>query len=97
MASIPYAEWVARGRRHQAEGLPVDAMLCFREAARADATGPDVHFHLGETLWQLGRIPDAIAAWREAFRLEPRFAAPVQALAEACLALGDSVAAREAA
>ena len=97
MATADYPEWIARGRRHQVEGRPVDAMLCFRQAGRAQATAPDVHFHLGEVLWQLGRLPEAIAEWREALRLDRRFIAPAQALAEALLALGDGVAAREAA
>ena len=97
MATAEYAEWIARGRRHQIEGRPVDAMLCFRQAARAEATAPDVQFHLGEVLWQLGRLLEAIAAWREAVRLDPHFAAPAQALAEALLAVGDGATARAAA
>ena len=97
MATADYVEWLARGRAHQTEGRPVDALLCFRQAARADATAPDVHFHLGEVLWQLGRLSDATAAWREALRIEPQFLAPAQALAEASLALNEGTAARQAA
>ena len=50
------------------EGRPVDAMLCFRRASRADPRAPDPQFVLGEVLWQLGRLPEALAAWREAAR-----------------------------
>src|SRR5258708_24947108 len=90
-------EWIARGRFHQWEGRPVDAMLCFRRASRADPSAPDPYFVLGEALWQLGRLPDSLSAWREATRLDPSFLAPRQALAEASLATGDMAAARAAA
>src|SRR6266498_3220264 len=30
MATPEFAQWLARGRTHQWEGRPVDAMLCFR-------------------------------------------------------------------
>ena len=89
------AEWLARGRTHQWEGRPVDAMLCFRRASRADPRAPDPSFVLGEVLWQFGRVPDAIASWREAVRLDRRFLAPWQALAEASLATGDATGARD--
>ena len=56
----------------------------------------DVRFRLGEVLWQLGRLPDAVAAWAEAARLAPRHPAPTLALAEAHLGLGDLAAAHEA-
>ena len=69
-AASESADWVARGRAHQWEGRPVDAMLCFRRASRADPRAPDPHFVLGEVLWQLGRLPEALAAWREAARLD---------------------------
>ena len=96
-ATPAYAEWVARGRAHQLERRPIDAMLCFRRALRADAQAAEPHFHLGEVLWQLGRLSEAIAAWREALRAAPIFLAPLQALAEALLATGDAAGAREAA
>ncbi len=92
-----YAEWIARGRAHQRESRPIDAMLCFRRASRADPRAADPFFGLGEVFWQLGRLADAIATWREAARLDASFLAPRQALAEALLATGDAVAARTAA
>jgi len=92
-----YAQWFTRGRAHQAEGRPIDAMLCYREAVRADARAPDAPYHLGEVLWQLGRFAEAIAAWREALRIAPTFLAPAQALAEALLATADAAGAAQAA
>ena len=92
-AASESADWVARGRAHQWEGRPVDAMLCFRRASRADPRAPDPHFVLGEVLWQLGRLSEALAAWREAARLDASFLAPRQALAEALLAAGDAATA----
>ena len=96
-AAAESADWLARGRTHQWEGRPVDAMLCFRRASRADPRAPDPLFVLGEVLWQFGRVPDAVAAWREATRLDAAFLAPWQALAEASLGSGDAPAARTAA
>ncbi len=96
-AAAECAEWVARGRTHQWQGRPVDAMLCFRRASRASPRTADPHFELGEVFWQFGRVHDALAAWREAARLNPAFLAPWQALAEASLATGDATAARTAA
>ena len=69
-AASESADWLARGRTHQWEGRPVDAMLCFRRASRADPRAPDPLFVLGEVLWQFGRVPDAVASWREAVRLD---------------------------
>ena len=96
-AASESADWLARGRTHQWEGRPVDAMLCFRRASRADPRAPDPLFVLGEVLWQFGRVPDAVASWREAVRLDGRFLAAWQALAEASLATGDAKGARAAA
>jgi predicted O-linked N-acetylglucosamine transferase (SPINDLY family) len=96
-AAAECADWIARGRDHQREDRAVDAMLCFRRASRADPRAPDPHFMLGEVLWQLGRLPDAIASWRQATGLAPSNLAPWQALAESSLAIGDLAAAQDAA
>jgi predicted O-linked N-acetylglucosamine transferase (SPINDLY family) len=96
-AASEVADWIARGRTHQHEGRPVDALLCFRRASRADPRAPDPHFVLGEVLWQLGRLPEAVGAWQEAARIDPTYLAPWQAIAEARLATGDEAGAREAA
>ena len=85
------------GPPHQWEGRPVDAMLCFRQAARLEARAPDPRFHLGEVLWQLGRLPAAAAAWREATAIAPAHVAAWTAIAEASLAGGEYATAHEAA
>ncbi|HEY2818139.1 MAG TPA: tetratricopeptide repeat protein [Casimicrobiaceae bacterium] len=90
-------EWLARGREHQVRGRAVDAMLCFRRAIRAAPQSVDARFHLGEVLWQLGRLPDAIAIWTEAAKLAPQHKASHQALTEALLGTGDVAAAEQAA
>lgn len=97
MATPDYVQWLERGRAHQREGRAIDAMLCYRRAARADPRASDPHFVLGEVLWQLGRPTEAIMAWRESLRLAPAHLAPAQALAEALLATDESAAARAAA
>ena len=74
MAAPDYAQWLARGRAHQAQGRAVDAMLCYRRAIRGDPKAPEAQFHLGETLWQLGRLPDeALEAWRAAAQTNGTF------------------------
>ena len=65
-----------RGRDHQWNGRAIDAMLCFRHARQVESRCiRRTPFHLGEVLWQLGKVPDAIAAWRDAIcgqRQSPR-------------------------
>ncbi|HET7032462.1 MAG TPA: hypothetical protein VFJ48_05010, partial [Casimicrobiaceae bacterium] len=97
MRASEYSQWLRRGRGHQLHGRAIDAMLCFRRAQRADPRASDAPFHLGEVLWQLGRAPDAIAAWRDAMAANSTHLAPTLALAEASLAVGDLRAATGAA
>ncbi|MEP7184146.1 MAG: tetratricopeptide repeat protein, partial [Betaproteobacteria bacterium] len=97
MAAPEYAQWVQRGRAHEAGGRAVDALICFRRALRLQPGAPEAHAGVAEALWRLGRVPDAIAAWREAVRLDPQGAAAVIALAEALLATGAAGEARDVA
>jgi protein O-GlcNAc transferase len=97
MSQPDTAEWLARGRTHQQEGRPLDAMICFRRAARAAPGAPDPRYHLGEVLWQLGRPAEARIAWREAAALAPGHVPARQALAEASVATGHLAEAGEAA
>jgi len=92
-----YADWLARGRTHQWEGRPADAIACFRRAAREAPRAPDPRFHLGEVLWQLGLIDEAIGAWREAGRTDGKFLAARLALTEALFTRGDWAGANAAA
>src|SRR5437899_3179694 len=91
------AEWLARGRNHQWQHRPVDAMLCFRRAVREDPRAGNPRFHLGEVLWRLGRQAEAIDVWRDATQIAPSFPAARQALAEALITTGDAAGARVAA
>jgi predicted O-linked N-acetylglucosamine transferase (SPINDLY family) len=91
------AEWLARGRNHQWQHRPVDAMLCFRRAVREDPGAGNARFHLGEVLWRLGRQAEAIAVWRDATEVAPAFPAVRQALAEALITTGDVAGAKDAA
>lgn len=92
-----YARWLARGREHQQALRPLDAIQCFRRAAREWPQGVEARFHLGESLWQLGRLGEAIEAWRAALHADPGFLPAWQALAEATLGTGDATAAAVAA
>ena len=97
MTAEASAEWLARGRNHQSQQRPVDAMLCYRRAVHEDPSDPKARLRLGEVLWQLGRQTDAIAAWREAMQSAPAFPAARRALAEALIATGDLAGAKNVA
>ena len=97
MTTSVYADWLARGRTHQWKGRPADAIACFRRAAREAPRAPDPRFYLGEVLWQLGLIDEAIASWREAARVDSTFLAARLALVEAFFSRGDWAAATEVA
>jgi predicted O-linked N-acetylglucosamine transferase (SPINDLY family) len=86
MAGAAFDDWLARGRTHQFEGRPADAIPCFRRAAREDPASPVPWFHLGEVYWQLGQSGDALAAWRASAQRHQGFLPPRLALAEAAMA-----------
>jgi protein O-GlcNAc transferase len=92
-----YADWLQRGRQHQWGGRPVDAMLCFQRAAALEPRAVDPRYLLGEVRWQLGAIPAAVAAWRDAARVAPDHLGSQLALVEALLAIADVEGAAEAA
>ncbi|MDH5288066.1 MAG: tetratricopeptide repeat protein [Betaproteobacteria bacterium] len=89
MADGDYADWLQRGRAHQWQGRPVDAMLCFRRAAALAPDAADPRFLLGEVQWTLGAVTGAVEAWRDAVRIDPAHLASQLALAEASMALGE--------
>src|SRR3954467_2888759 len=87
---------MARGRNHQWSRRPLDALQCFRRALRERPRGVEARFHLGESLWQLGRLDDALRTWRDVTQSDPAFAPAWQALAEGALGTGDVASARAA-
>ncbi len=88
-------EWVARGREHQQHGRIVDALLCYRRAARSEGSGAEASLYMGEAYWQLGMVGEAVAAWREAVRRAPTHLGARHALTESLMEAGDIVAAGE--
>ena len=97
MADDTFTTWLERGRAHQREGRPVDAIPCYRRASRELPGSPVPHFHLGEVWWQLGRPGAALEAWRRAADLDAAFLPPRLALVEAGLHEGRYAVARDAA
>jgi protein O-GlcNAc transferase len=92
-----YDDWRERARAHLAAGNALDALSCFRHAARLrpDARGPRAG--IAESLWRLGRPLDAIGVWREALQHHPDHLPMWQALADAAAFVGDPALASEAA
>ena len=78
-----YNEWFSRGRSHQTEGRPIDAMLCYRRALREASDDVDGPFHLAEIAWQLGAHSDAIVTWQAIAARRPNHGGTLRALAEA--------------
>lgn len=97
MADDAFTTWLERGRAHQRDGRPADAIPVFRRAAREAPGSPVAHFHLGEVWWQLGRPMEALQAWHTAARLDATFLPARLALAEAALMHGELAVARDAA
>jgi len=77
-----YGEWLDRGQAHQRAGLPIDAMLCFRQALKINRHSVRAQFLLGKALRDLGRRDEALGAWRAALRLEPRHVPSLLALGD---------------
>ena len=82
MIDPAYGEWLARGQAHQQAGLPIDAMLCYRQALKVNRNAVQAQYHLGEVMRELGLRNEAIAAWRGALSWQPRHAPSLLALAE---------------
>jgi hypothetical protein len=97
LMAASYDDWIGRARTHIAEGRPIDALACFREAARLGPGAVDPLRGMAESLWRLGKAREAVAAWREAATRNAGDLPSWQALAEAALFIGDDALAREAA
>ncbi|HEX6795811.1 MAG TPA: tetratricopeptide repeat protein [Casimicrobiaceae bacterium] len=92
-----YAQWLSRGRSHQAAGRTIDALLCYRRALREAPQGIDAQFHAGEIAWHMGNRAEAVAAWRSASARSPSHLPSWHALADALATQGELDASREAA
>jgi predicted O-linked N-acetylglucosamine transferase (SPINDLY family) len=92
-----YDDWKDRAREHLAQGMPLDALTCFRHAARLRPRAPAPLAGIADALWRLGRPHDAIAAWRELVARRPDHAAGWLAIAEAAAFVGDDAGVRDAA
>lgn len=84
-----YAQWLTRGRAHQAGHRMIDALLCYRRALREVPGGIDARYHIGQIAWKMGNQAEAITAWRAASDLAPTHLASWHALADASAAAGD--------
>lgn len=65
--------WSAFGLAHAGLGQWDRAADCYRKAATADPNNQLMFELLGEALQENGDMPGAIAAWRQALRLQPAF------------------------
>jgi predicted O-linked N-acetylglucosamine transferase (SPINDLY family) len=92
-----YDDWKERAREHLAQGRPLDALTCFRHAARLRPRAPAPLVGIADALWRLGQPHDAIATWRELVARRPDHAPGWLAIAEAVAFVGDDAGAREAA
>ncbi|HEY7944988.1 MAG TPA: hypothetical protein VIH15_10840, partial [Casimicrobiaceae bacterium] len=92
-----YNDWKKRAHAHLAEGRAIDALSCFRKAARMQPRAREPFSGIAESLWRLGKLHEAIAAWREAATRMPNYLPTWQALAEAATFVGDDALALQAA
>ena len=67
-----YGQWFARGRAHQKAGRPIDAIVCYRRALRANRHAVQAQYRLGEALRDIGREDEAHRAWRDGLVLAPQ-------------------------
>ena len=88
MIDPAYGEWLARGQAHQRAGLPIDAMLCFRQALKVNRHAVQAQSHLGEALRDLGQREEAIGAWRAALSLQPKHVPSLVALGDLLYRIG---------
>ncbi|HEV8502734.1 MAG TPA: tetratricopeptide repeat protein [Casimicrobiaceae bacterium] len=92
-----YDDWISRAREHIAEARPIDALTCYREAARLGPGTAEPLRGMADSLWRLGKTREAVAAWREAVTRQVDDLPSWQALAEASIFVGDDALAQEAA
>lgn len=71
-AARPHAEWVRQAQALEKRADWAGLLGWGREWAQADAKSPLAWFVQGRALAELGRFPEAIAAYRQNLRLAPR-------------------------
>ncbi len=91
-----YGDWLARARTHLDDGRVLDALSCFRKAARLAPRAGEPLDGIADALWRLGKPEEAIVAWREAVARNPGNVPAWQAIADAASLVGDDALAGEA-
>jgi tetratricopeptide (TPR) repeat protein len=86
--------YTASGDEYAAKGQLNEAVIEYRNAAKADPNRVEGFVKLGRALRKLGRVPDAYAALSHAAELNPRDAATQLELASIQIAEGDFQGAR---
>ncbi|MFI4904809.1 MAG: hypothetical protein ACHP91_15535, partial [Burkholderiales bacterium] len=92
-----YDDWKARAREHLAAGRALDALSCFRQAARLRPRASAPLVGIADALWRLGLAQEAIARWREVLERKPDHLGAAMSLAEAAAFVGDDASAASAA
>ncbi|MEO8975268.1 MAG: tetratricopeptide repeat protein [Casimicrobiaceae bacterium] len=95
--AVSFAEWNELGRAHLVGGRAIDALSCFRKAARLQPRAYPPLSGIAEALWRLGRPHDAIAAWLEAADRLPSHLPTWQSIMQAAMFVGDDTLAARAA
>ncbi|MEP7061712.1 MAG: hypothetical protein ABI881_04915, partial [Betaproteobacteria bacterium] len=95
--AVTYTDWLARAREHLAAGRALDALSCFRKAARQRPRALAPFAGIADSLWRLGKPREAIVAWQEAGARMPEHLPTWQAITEAATFIGDDAVAQESA
>ncbi len=81
--------WWARATLAQMAGDLAGVEAALRRVGELDKQGPFGPTALGEFLFEQGRGEEAVAAWREAHRRDPRFVSGTMSLAQYLISSGD--------
>ena len=88
--------WRELGRAYRAGGRPADAEHAFLKAVEIDAQRPDGHVELGHVRMELGRLENALDAFRHARSLAPADGRICRSLGQTLHDLGRHTEAAEA-
>jgi tetratricopeptide (TPR) repeat protein len=72
VAPLETEPWQDESNRLRAEGCAREAVSWLRQALRHRRGYPPLLTELGWTLWEAGRVPEAVASMREAHQLDPQ-------------------------